>query len=96
MFRYNVKIGDGGQQVAPAGRAVDRAQGGAASTRIAAKRTCCAAGPYGKGPLAPTHREVAVMTFTNQLIRLLAMQMPCRLFCSAWHLFWRSNCSDIY
>jgi len=22
----------------------------------------------------------------------LAMQMPCRLFYSAWHLFWRSNC----
>src|SRR6266480_1424917 len=24
------------------------------------------------------------------------MQMPCRLFYSAWHLFWRSNCSDVY
>jgi hypothetical protein len=30
------------------------------------------------------------------LMRLLAMQMPCRLFCSAWHLFWHANCSDIY
>ena len=24
------------------------------------------------------------------------MQMPCRLFYSAWHLFRRSNCADVY
>jgi hypothetical protein len=28
-------------------------------------------------------------------MRRLAMQMPCRLFYSAWHLLWRANYSDI-
>jgi hypothetical protein len=28
-------------------------------------------------------------------MRLLAMQMPCRLFHSAWHTFWRLNCAVI-
>jgi hypothetical protein len=32
----------------------------------------------------------------KQLMRRLAMQVPCRIFYSAWHLLWRANCSDIY
>jgi hypothetical protein len=36
------------------------------------------------------------MTFAKRLIRLLAMLMPFRLFRSAWHIFRRSNCYDIY
>src|ERR1019366_7783849 len=45
-------------------------------------------GRAGAGVLPPSQ------CFVSTLV-LLVMQLPCRIFCSAWHPVWRANCSYI-